>query len=364
MESEYAAVGATRDRLDEIEHLSSSAAQGNQRDAILRCVTDLFLITADRQRPPDTQVFGTVMSRLVSDAPVPARAELAERLADAPKAPVDLVRQLAADIIDIARPLLERSPVLTDVDLARLSATCGLAHSDAISRRAQLSRAVTEILARHGDDLVLVQIVSNPNALITRDTYQHMASRAEVNAELRAALLERVDVPDAIVTRLREMAQRQRSKAPGEASSQGGGSMNGVAAFQAEAPASGSATEGGSAGTARTVRSHEEAKVAALARESRFDETVIELSKLTGLEPQLVRNCLFTAEVPALVVLCKAHGFGSPTFSALLQLRQAAGGISTKGIASAMRRFETMDPSMAGRIMRFLQVRLANPTEG
>jgi uncharacterized protein (DUF2336 family) len=353
-------VGATRDRLDEIEHLASSAAEGEQRDAILRCVTDLFLITAERQRPPDRQVFGTVMTRLASEAPVPARAELAERLADEPKAPIDLVRNLAADIIHIARPLLERSPVLTDVDLARLSATCGLAHSDAISRRGQLSRAVTEILARHGDDLVLLQIVSNPSALITRDTYEHIADRAEVNAELRAALMERADLPVEITARLREKKPHPRSKGQAQAGTERSGPMNGVAASEAETAGSGLEAKSGSA-AARAVRSHEEAKLAELARASRFDETVAELGRLTGLEPQLVRNCLFTAEVPALVVLCKAHGFASPTFSALLQLRQAAGGISTKGIASAMRRFETMDPNMAGRIMRFLQVRLANP---
>lgn len=382
MGSEYATLGAMRDCLVEIEHLSATG-RGDRRPDILRRVTDLFLITADQQKPADTEVFSDVLQRLAHGVDADARLELARRLADSPKAPKLLIRDLAYDAIEIARPILERSPRLSDTDLIELACSGDLARSDAISRRARLNAAVTEILAEHGDDIALMQMVANAEAAFKPATFELLTERAKSNSELRQMLLLRHDLPAAFAARLREQEappQQETEEAHGHAFSE-----RSLEHTERARPLNGRDTtppvstaqtgidhddDNGDEGDysrpqdepePKPTRRQDEAQLAELARAGRLEETIACLSHLTGFAPPLVRNCLLSAEAPALVILCKAHFLSSPTFSALLQLRQTAGAISPKGIASAMRRYETMDPYMAQRIMRFLRVRLAQP---
>lgn len=349
-------MGVARDCLDELQHLSADRS-GRRRDDILRRVTDLFLITAERQSDADRAVFADVMGRLAPDAEREAQIELAYRLADAPHAPATLVRWLANCDIAVARPLLERSQALDQTDLIDIARGGSLAHGDAISRRASLSAAVTDRLLEHADDVMLTQLAANPDAALSQAGYAILAERASANPELRHALVEREGTPPAIRSRLRR---------PGSAGAVAGrhdqADPEALLAWEAEFQGDARAADVFAAGeTQRDAPSRvHEASLAEAAREGDLERAIAALSALTGLARPMIETCLLAAETPALVVLCKAHELASPTFSALLQLRLAQGAISTKGIASAMRRYETMDAHMAQRIMRFLKVRLAS----
>src|SRR5689334_18065481 len=58
-----------------------------------------------------------ILKRLSKDVEMEIRIRLAERLADDPVAPSELIFLLADDRIEVARPVLARSPVLTESDL-------------------------------------------------------------------------------------------------------------------------------------------------------------------------------------------------------------------------------------------------------
>ncbi len=71
---------------------------------------------------------------------------LAAALCESDLPPPRLTLRLAAEPVDVAAPVLIRSPALVDADLVALIAEHGIAHARAIGRRAQLNPAVTQLI--------------------------------------------------------------------------------------------------------------------------------------------------------------------------------------------------------------------------
>ena len=71
---------------------------------------------------------------------------VAAALSDLPHAPSGLVGRLAMEEIEIAAPLLLRSPVLPDAMLIMIIARRGLSHARAIARRARLEPAISALI--------------------------------------------------------------------------------------------------------------------------------------------------------------------------------------------------------------------------
>lgn len=79
--------------------------------------------------------------------PVEAKRYVAAALSECPGPPVSLVRRLADESVDIAAPLLIRSPALGDIDLIALIGRHGHGHARAISRRPNLNPAIARLAA-------------------------------------------------------------------------------------------------------------------------------------------------------------------------------------------------------------------------
>ncbi len=93
--------------------------------------------------------------------------------------------------------------------------------------------------------------------------------------------------------------------------------------------------------------------LAETARSGKVVETVEILSRITKLEQGMVDHCLFHAHLPALMVLCKAHRLSAATFTSLLQLRDNFNESKTTDTVSLLRRYESMSPETAQRVIRF-----------
>jgi uncharacterized protein (DUF2336 family) len=68
-------------------------------------------------------------------------------LSEMPHAPPALVRRLCEEAVDVAAPLLVRSPKLTDIDLLALVSRHGLPHARAIARRGDLNPTIAALIA-------------------------------------------------------------------------------------------------------------------------------------------------------------------------------------------------------------------------
>ena len=67
--------------------------------------------------PEEQQIAVEILRLMARDAEVQVRRALAEHLRTNPDVPHDVARQLAGDVDQVAMPMLQFSPVLTDADL-------------------------------------------------------------------------------------------------------------------------------------------------------------------------------------------------------------------------------------------------------
>ena len=118
-----------------LEGLFDLAADGNGIDmyaTLLRVLTDLYL-----QRPihtPDDEHYYTELAlRLIDATDVSERRALAARLASYPSAPKPVLERLVRDVVEVAAPILERSPWLESAEVKALAEASGDAPGESIA---------------------------------------------------------------------------------------------------------------------------------------------------------------------------------------------------------------------------------------
>jgi len=116
---------------------------------VLRSAVDLFAGAPAHERV-EIRAFADLMTGLLPDAAAEDRAHAAERLAARADTPPVVARLLAMDAPDIARPMVERSPVLTSSDLVQIL-RCGPAHVAMVADRLDLAVDVVIALGRSMD---------------------------------------------------------------------------------------------------------------------------------------------------------------------------------------------------------------------
>lgn len=130
------------------------------------------------------------------------RQILAQRLARADWAPAALVRMLAADEIDIARPVIAASPLLLDEDLLQLLADCSIEHQIQVALRPDLGAAVARAIVAGADPAVMTALASNRSARIEPAVFADLVERSRQLAALRAPLTRHPSLNEDLALRL------------------------------------------------------------------------------------------------------------------------------------------------------------------
>ncbi|MGZ5808313.1 MAG: DUF2336 domain-containing protein [Xanthobacteraceae bacterium] len=186
---------AAQSLISEIE-TSLGGGPASQRSDVLRKVTDLFLNGADDFTTEQTGLFDDVFSHLIQKIERNALIELSGRLAPVSFPPVNVIQRLARDgDIEIAAPILEKSPILTDSDLSEIARTMGQGHLAAIAGRTHVSEVVTEILVDRGDGIVMRRVAGNAGAQFSRLTMASLLGKAGQDSELATTVAGRTDIP-------------------------------------------------------------------------------------------------------------------------------------------------------------------------
>src|SRR3954468_15760988 len=181
-----------------LDELEDTLAHGTvaRRVETLRKVTDLFVDGAADFADDQVVLFDDVFECLIDHIEISARALLARRLAPLPAAPPRTLHRLAEDeVIEVAGPVLSKSERLDEAALIRTAQTKSQAHLLAISIRRVLSRAVTDILLRRGNDEVIHSTVSNPGADVSETSFDTLVDRAALDENLAACLAMRPNLP-------------------------------------------------------------------------------------------------------------------------------------------------------------------------
>jgi uncharacterized protein (DUF2336 family) len=298
----------------------------------------LFLARTDFNTD-HVRLFDQVLSRLLMDAVVEARLELARRLAPLDNAPLGVVRLLARDnAINVAGLVLEYSPRLTDDDLVDIGASKGEAHLLAISRRASLAEPVSELLVRRGGREVLRNVAGNCRARLSHDSFFALVERAADDAVLAEKVGSRPDLPPYLFSDLLSKAVKPDMK---------------FQSLQGPAPQR----------TSETLRDYgklEEARVLELAKNGRYQDLIAALARLCAVPIEVVERLMGSRRTDPVLILCKSVGWSWETARAVLIARPLCMRMSGSDVDSAFAEFQRLPSSAARRVRQFWQFTLSD----
>jgi hypothetical protein len=166
----------------------------SEREHLFRNMAQLFSYVSDRCDDEQVAQYDEVLCQLAEFVEVEARAHVARLLAPLERAPGTVVVKLANDDIEVARPLLEFSNVLSDDDLIDIVGRQGEAHREAIAGRQVVTERVGEAIVEHGATPSVTRLVRNRNAEFDAATLRKLVQRAAEDVELAADLRGRDDV--------------------------------------------------------------------------------------------------------------------------------------------------------------------------
>src|SRR5258707_4840964 len=152
--------------------------QGTSREEIYLAVASLYRIQGTGLNERERALMHEILRRLTRDVEMAIRSARAERLADDPTAPHDLILLLADDKIEVARPLLLRSPLLTDADFLGLLAQAGQEHHETVASRDHIGEPVTDLLAKSEAEPVLMALVRNATAKISSLAFEALVEKS------------------------------------------------------------------------------------------------------------------------------------------------------------------------------------------
>lgn len=176
--------------------------QGTSREEIFLAVASLYRVQGTHLTTRERELMRDILERLAENVEMTIRIALAERLADDITAPHDLILLLADDRIEVARPLILRSALLSDADMLNLIAEASIAHHEAVAQRPNIGERVTDALSKSDAESVLVALVNNATARIASHTYETLVEKSRQFASIQGPLVHRNDLPPILATRM------------------------------------------------------------------------------------------------------------------------------------------------------------------
>ncbi len=138
------------------------------------------------------------MTTALDDPSALVRRSLAEGLASAANAPPHILLALAGDVSEVARVVVAHSPRLDDAALAD-AARCGdAAVQTAIARRPDIGPRAVFALAEIGERAAALALVGNRRAALDPEALRLLFDRFADDAQIRAALGARENLPAAL----------------------------------------------------------------------------------------------------------------------------------------------------------------------
>ena len=343
--------------------LQSGSSQ--KRVAMLRQVTDLFLSEADRLNEEQIGVFDDVLVQLIDRIEARTLAEISGRFAAVANAPIDLTLNLARHSeINIARPILTSSSRLTTADLVEIAKTKSQHHLLAISGRAQIETAVTDVLLDRGNQAVVHSVAENSGAKFSENGFAALLKAAETDDKLAEKTGSRLDLPLDLLRQLllratEAVRSRLLSRTPPEFRDQ----MRRALSVAAEAVDQESRKPRDfQAATAfvkllREKGELDENTLFEFARARKYEETAVALSLLSSASLEIVKPLMNSPRDDGLLIPCKAADCKWETVSAILATKLPPGFAPKAGHEKLKIDFAKLSKPNAQRLLRFWQVR-------
>lgn len=182
--------------------LKDAAGNGGSKENLFGLVFDLFQASTDKATPQELEMCEDVLTQMIGYVEVEARGRIADRLATLENAPKRVIQCLATEPIQISQPILCKSPLLQDEDLLYVARSCGFHHLEAIAERKIVTVPVTSELIRLGNVQVWERLAQNNGAQLGDKSVAFLTNRARENEKIQLGLIERPDLPEAVIRKL------------------------------------------------------------------------------------------------------------------------------------------------------------------
>ena len=331
-----------------------------KRVETLRQVTDLFLHDGDRLSDDQVKVFDDVLCLLIARVETRAKAELSKRLAPLDYAPFEVIQHLAwDDEIEVAGNVLAHSSRLgTDV-LVEIASSKGQDHLLAISGRASLPAAVTDVIVDRGEGAVIRKLANNAGAQFSDQGYSNIVARASSDDELVEILGLRSDLPPNCMRDLLRRAKetvrdRLLAIAPPALQEEIKRVMNDVAR-EAPAPTRSFGVAEELVKLMKGLNELDDAAVYKFAEAGKFDEVTVALAVLNEMPVEMTAKLMDGPRADLLLIPCRSARLNWPTVESILRNRPKHP-VNAQTLEIAERDYRKLSMETAQRTVRFWQL--------
>lgn len=183
-----------------LELASDSSAEA--RKTLVGVISDLFTQKGESLSERERALMTEILRKLISEFELAVRCELATRLAANVNVPQELILLLANDEIEVARPILLQSAVLSDDELIEIIYQRTMEHQLNIAMRRHVSQRVSKALAETDNADVVQALLANPNAQLCEATMQYLVEQSRRFDSYQEPLLERSDLTPELAKRM------------------------------------------------------------------------------------------------------------------------------------------------------------------
>lgn len=179
------------------------------REALVSATAEQFLSDARIPTLLERTLFSDILVKLYSFARQEIRQRLSSALAMADWAPLELVRELALDTIDIAQPIISFCPVINDDILLEVVRACDFEHRVCVADRPCIGVAITHKLINTKNDRIIATLAKNTTAQIDVSDFKTAMQVLRDCQEDIDVLVGRHDLPPTLIATAYAMAGAQ-----------------------------------------------------------------------------------------------------------------------------------------------------------
>jgi uncharacterized protein (DUF2336 family) len=301
----------------DVEALQADPSPASRAALATKFGRQLDRLIGGRTRP----LAEAVLQLLVRDGEPEVRRALAAAVAASPNLPAAVAACLAIDDPEVARPILERSPVLGEGDLSAIVRTRAVPHALAVAARAPLSEKLSDCLVATDEPAVIAVLAANAGAGISTATLRRIDERYRDDRRIQDCLIRRPNLPAVLLDRfLAAMAERLAWQTIRTRRMSKAEARQLIAALRDRASA---AVEPGEPALERRLRARHAGgdlgaeDILAFLRDGETGAVEIGLALLAAVDPARARDLLHGADRRGLAALCARADLGAPHYVAL-----------------------------------------------
>lgn len=170
---------------------------GRARRILLRRLIDYVALPGSQVAPQDRSMGGDILLDMLFHASEDEKKLCSERLATLSEAPRRVLRYLAQNELEIARPLLEVSEAFDSSDLIEILDHVSIEHRMLIARRKRVPIVVCDHLARRAEVSVIKALIANKGAEFSETAMDVLVDRSRKEEGLYHLLIKRLELKPA-----------------------------------------------------------------------------------------------------------------------------------------------------------------------